>query len=59
MAGAGIVAAMICKNREPKQRKRREFWVNPWLERLPKLGIYKSLMRELQLEEEDYYRILG
>ena len=44
---------MICKNRGQKQRKRREIWLEPWLLRHPKLGVYKSLMRELKLEEKD------
>ena len=31
VGGEAIVIAMICKNSEPKQRKRREVWVNPRL----------------------------
>ena len=31
VAGEAKIIAMICKNSEPKQRKRREAWVNPRL----------------------------
>ena len=49
---------MICKNRDQKQRKRLAIWVNSWFQRRPKLDAYRSLMREVLLEEY-YYKILG
>ena len=53
MTGSAIVIVMICKKREQKQRKRKEIWVKPWWLRRPKLEVYKSPIRELQLGEED------
>lgn len=59
MVGAAKFIPMICKNKPQKQRKRREIWVKAWFLRRPKLRVHKSLMTELQLEEENYYKVLG
>ena len=59
VVGAAKFIPMICKNKAQKQRKRREIWVKAWFLRRPKLRVHKSLMTELQLEEENYYKVLG
>ena len=60
MAGAAIVIAMICKNRDQKQRKQSAGNLGKPLVETFNLGItsFKSLMKELQLKDEDYNRIL-
>ena len=43
-----VVARWLCERN--KMRKRRRYWVRPWLERRLLYGAYHSLMRELEAE---------
>lgn len=53
MVGAAKFIPMICTKRKSKENGEKA-----WFLRRPKLRVHKSLMIELQLEE-NYHKVLG
>jgi len=52
---ATVVVAIICKRRKRK-RKAKEAWEREWLRRRTERGVYRQLLEELRLEDEENYR---
>lgn len=52
---AAVIVAVICKRRKRK-RKAREVWEREWLRRRTERGVYRQLLEELRLEDEESYR---
>ena len=53
---AAIVACINLNRKKRKQRKKRSFWMKPWLDRRDDLGFYNTLMQEFRTEDtEEYY----
>jgi hypothetical protein len=48
------VIAQLLYNERPqrRQRRRRTFWVRPWISRRPQYGHFHRLMIELETEDE-------
>ena len=38
-----------------KTRRKRRYWVRPWLEKRLQFGAYRTLMRELEAKFPDYF----
>lgn len=41
-----------------KQKRKRRWWVQPWLDRRERLGTFHTLSRELREESVDQYRFV-
>ncbi len=46
----GLVAAIIVRRNQARQRRRCQYWVRPWIERGSFYGNYDNLMQELERE---------
>ena len=51
---AAVDVVVICKRRKRK-RKAKEVWEREWLKRTER-GVYRQLLEELRLEDEENYR---
>ena len=52
---AAVVVAIICKRRKRK-RKAKEVWEREWFRRRTGRGVYRQLLEELRLDDEENYR---
>lgn len=52
---AAVAVAIICKRRKRK-RKTKEVWEREWFRRRSERGVYRQLLEELRLEDEENYR---
>ena len=50
-----VIVIMVAHDLIQHQRRRRRFWVKPWLERRAMLGQYNTLLQELDRESEGDY----
>ena len=56
-AAAAIITALLFKKKKKrKSRQKRNVWVKPWCKRRQSLGVYETLLAELQLEDECNYK---
>ena len=53
-AVAAIIISLLLKKR--KSRQKRKAWVKSWFKRRQSLGVYETLLAELQLEDECNYK---
>ena len=49
------VLGLVALNNRARQRRRRRYWVKPWLQRRSMLGQYETLFQELDRESEGDY----
>ncbi|GFR86336.1 nuclease harbi1-like protein [Elysia marginata] len=47
-----LLLSLPTKRKVRKHRKKREFWVRPWVMRRPSLGAYANLLKELANEDQ-------
>jgi hypothetical protein len=52
---AAVIVSIICRRRKRK-RKVKEVWEREWLRRRTERGVYRQLLEELRLEDEENYR---
>ena len=55
-AAAIIIALLFKKKKKRKSRQKRNVWVKSWFKRRQSLGVYETLLAELQLEDECNYK---
>ena len=55
-AAAIIIALLFKKKKKSKSRQKRNVWVKSWFKRRQSLGVYETLLAELQLEDECNYK---